>query len=188
MFLDRINKSLFSGISFLFLSLQFMLILTIGVSCRNKSNELVQDPAEVNEQLTKMNKQLVENESKDIDEFISRHYFKTQRTGTGLRYEIYQHGKGRHPELHDTVTVAFKSYLLDGSLCYNTDSSGPVKFIIGIGQQIRGLEEGLEQMVPGDKSRLIIPNHLAYGMQGDLNKVPPSSAMYYDVELLEIKP
>jgi FKBP-type peptidyl-prolyl cis-trans isomerase len=156
------------------------------ISCKNNSKKEVASQEEINEQLTNMNKKNVAEESKIIDEFISRHFFKTQRTGTGLRYQIYKNGNGRHPVDHDTVSINFKVFLFDGSLCYSTDSTGPVKFILGIGEQVKGLEEGVLLMVPGDKARLIVPSHLGYGMQGDMNKIPPNSSLFYDVELLNI--
>ena len=154
-------------------------------SCENypKQKKSMED---INEQLTNMNKRNVAGESNEIDEFIARHFFKTQRTGTGLRYQIYKNGKGRHAVDHDTVSINYKVYLFDGSLCYSTDTTGPVKFILGIGEQIKGLEEGILLMASGERARLIVPSHLGYGMQGDMNKVPPSSPLFYDVELLNI--
>ena len=41
-------------------------------------------------------------------------------------------------------------------------------------------------MIPGDKARLILPAHLAYGMGGDQSKIPPASALFYDVELISV--
>ena len=39
-----------------------------------------------------MNMLRIQNESKKIDEFIVSKNFKTERSGTGLRYEIYEQG------------------------------------------------------------------------------------------------
>ncbi len=161
-------------------------LVLFTISCKNNPKQEIRSQEEINEQLTNMNKKNVGEESKIIDEFIARHFFKTQRTGTGLRYQIYNSGIGSHPVDHDTVSVNFKVYLFDGSLCYSTDSTGPVKFILGIGEQVKGLEEGVLLMVPGDKARLIVPSHLGYGMQGDMNKIPPNSSLFYEVELLKI--
>ncbi len=161
-------------------------LILFTTSCKNNSKQEVKSQEEINEQLTNMNKKNVGEESKEIDEFIARHFFKTQRTGTGLRYQIYERGNGQNPVDHDTVSINFKVFLFDGSLCYSTDSTGPVKFILGIGEQVKGLEEGVLLMVPGDKARLIVPSHLGYGMQGDMNKIPANSSLFYEVELLKI--
>jgi len=40
-------------------------------------------------------------------------------------------------------------------------------------------------MIPGESARLIIPNHLAYGLSGDGDKIPPGAALFIDVKLLK---
>jgi FKBP-type peptidyl-prolyl cis-trans isomerase FkpA len=177
----------------IFLNLFF--ILCLALSCKNNSQENKVTEADINERLTKMNVQMVGEESKKIDEFISRHSMKPERTGTGLRFEIYEHAslpnfkegrqdKGNTPVLHDEVVLNYKIFQLDGTLCYSSDSTGPMKFHLGEGQQVRGLEEAVMMMVPGDKARLVVPSHLAYGISGDEGKIPPASALYYEIELL----
>lgn len=155
-------------------------------SCSNKSPDPVLDQSEINERLTGMNKILVGNESKRIDEFIMRHSFNMQRTGTGLRYQVYHHGTGNKPGFKSIVEINYKIFLLDGTLCYSNDSGPGLKINLGIGEQVHGLEEGLVLMSAGDKARFVIPSHLAYGMQGDQNKIPPSSALFIDVELIKV--
>jgi FKBP-type peptidyl-prolyl cis-trans isomerase FkpA len=163
-----------------------LLLISSCTSCKNNSADKKNDPKDINEQLTKMNRTMVENESKRIDDFIARHSFKTTMTGTGLRYEIYQHGKGEKPVLKDQAEIKYKVFLLNGTLCYSSDSTGSVKLRLGVGEQVSGLEEGLMLMVPGDKAHLILPAHLGYGMTGDQVKIPPSSPLYFDVELVNI--
>lgn len=165
-----------------------LVVLIAMIACKNNSKDSVPESFEVNEKLTSMNRKIVEKESGAIEDFIARHNFKTTRTGTGLRYEIYHKGKGKHPLSQDTVRINYRVFLLDGELCYSTDSTGPIDFIIGRGEQIKGLEEGLTYMVPGDKARLIVPSHLAYGMSGDMNEIPPSNALYLDIELVNVNP
>ena len=144
-----------------------------------------------------MNVQMVGDESKRIEDFIKLHSIKAERTGTGLRFDIFEHaclpnckagrqGKGVTPEIHDVVELKYKIFLLDGSLCYSSDSNGTMKFHLGEGEQVRGLEEAVMLMVPGDKARLIVPAHLSYGIAGDENKIPPASALYYEIEILKV--
>jgi FKBP-type peptidyl-prolyl cis-trans isomerase len=155
-------------------------------ACKRNSQSRAYDQDGVNENLTKMNRAIVENESKEIDEFILRHSFQTFMTGTGLRYQVYIHGQGNNPSIKDEVEINYRVFLLNGALCYSTDSTGPVKFRLGSGEQLRGLEEGIMLMVPGDRAHLIVPSHLAFGMTGDQEKVPPASALYIDVELINV--
>ena len=156
-------------------------------SCKESTKEKIPNPEVINEQLTQLNRRHVAEESKLIEEFINRHSFKTKRTGTGLRYEIYRQGSGEHPIMQSEVEINYKIFLLDSSFCYSSDSTGKVKMVLGASEQLRGLVEALLLMVPGDKARLVLPAHLGYGTSGDGNKIPPSSALLLDVELIKVK-
>jgi FKBP-type peptidyl-prolyl cis-trans isomerase FkpA len=39
----------------------------------------------------------------------------------------------------------------------------------------------------GDKAILILPSHLAHGLVGDENKIPPKASVIYELELLSLK-
>lgn len=162
-----------------------LILLSGFISCNRNYPEEQKGPAINKEQLLNANKAVVHDEAKVIEEFITRHGWKMQVTGTGLRYEIYKNGKGAFANGSTLLTISYKAYLLDGTLCYEADTSNPLRLIIGKGQQINGLEEGLMMMNEGAHARFVIPNHLAYGITGDQDKIPPASALYYDVQLLK---
>ena len=141
---------------------------------------------EVKEHLMNANQLLVHKEAVDISEFIKRHHWSMQQSGTGLRFEIYKAGRGEKPAPNSIVSLAYSVYLLDGTFCYEADSLKPLTFMLGKAQQPGGLEEGLLMMQAGSKARLVVPSHLGYGAAGDENKIPRSSALVYDVTLLKI--
>jgi FKBP-type peptidyl-prolyl cis-trans isomerase FkpA len=176
-----------SGISLSFFSVYFILFTVYFFSsCRHEQQQQVSSEDSLKEHLINANKIMVKDESKEIEDFISRHQWKMTSTGTGLRYEIYNHGSGKKAEEKKEVTVAFSVYLLDGTLCYPADEKKPLTIILGQGEQTRGLEEGIMLMHEGDKARLVVPSHLAFGIQGDGNKIPGRNALYYDVTLLRV--
>jgi FKBP-type peptidyl-prolyl cis-trans isomerase FkpA len=164
----------------------YLLLYLFLFSCHSNSGEKKLTDEEIRERMTNVNKILVRDESKDIEEFISKHQWKMDATGTGLRYQVYEKGNGKQPVIKDTVAIAYNVYLLDGTLSYTIEETKPFRFILGRGEQPKGLEEGLQLMHEGDKARMVIPSHLAYGMQGDENKIPAGSALYYDVKLLTV--
>jgi FKBP-type peptidyl-prolyl cis-trans isomerase len=47
-----------------------------------------------------------------------------------------------------------------------------------------GIHEGIKFMSVGDRAKLIIPSHLAHGLVGDLDKVPPLSTLVVDIHLI----
>ena len=156
------------------------------LSITGNSQDRKQDSQSMNESLLRMNRMLVENETKRINEFIERHQYHMSRTGTGLRYEIYRQVEGKSPDSGNVVEIKYRIFLLDGTLCYSSDSTGAAKLRIGSGEQVTGLEEGLLMMSPGDRARLILPAHMAYGMSGDRNRIPPGQALFYDLEMLSV--
>jgi len=88
----------------------------------------------------------------------------------------------------DMLTMHYKGTLEDGS---EFDSSygrnDPFKFQLGIGQVIKGWDQGLLDMCPGEKRRLTIPSHLGYGETGAGEKIPPHSTLLFDVECISVE-
>lgn len=53
------------------------------------------------------------------------------------------------------------------------DRNQPFTFQLGVGQVIKGWDQGLVDMCPGDKYRLTIPPELGYGDRGAGDVIPP---------------
>lgn len=88
----------------------------------------------------------------------------------------------------DLVTMHYDGYLTDGTKFDSSHTQGePFKFQLGIGQVIKGWEEGLMQMCVGERRRLTIPPHLAYGDKGAGDKIPAKSTLVFDVEMVTIE-
>ena len=49
------------------------------------------------------------------------------------------------------------------------------------------LEEGILLLKEGDRAKFIIPSHLAFGLLGDMKKIPAKAVLVYDIELIKIK-
>merc|ERR1712156_1016906 len=65
------------------------------------------------------------------------------------------------------------------------DRSEPFKFQIGVGQVIKGWEEGVLGMCVGEKRKLIVPPEMGYGDQGAGEIIPGGATLHFDIELLE---
>jgi FK506-binding protein 14 len=64
------------------------------------------------------------------------------------------------------------------------DRSEPFKFQIGVGQVIKGWEEGVLGMCVGEKRKLIVPPELGYGDQGAGDIIPGGATLNFEVELV----
>ncbi|KRT86018.1 HLH domain-containing protein, partial [Oryctes borbonicus] len=62
----------------------------------------------------------------------------------------------------------------------------PFTFQLGVGQVIKGWDQGLLDMCIGEKRKLTIPPHLGYGDRGAGNLIPGGSTLVFEVELLDI--
>ena len=138
------------------------------------------------ESLIRANKGLVTIDKERIEAFAERHQWEMSTTETGLWYQIYEHGTGDSARNGLIASLKYTVSLLDGTLCYSSDSTGEKTFLIGQGGVESGLEEGILLMRCGDKARFIMPPHLAHGLPGDNDKIPPRSTIVYQVELLNL--
>lgn len=87
----------------------------------------------------------------------------------------------------DMITVHYIGTLLDGKVFDSSrDSNTPFSFTLGVGQVIRGWDEGFSGMRVGGKRLLIIAPDYAYGELG-AGSIPPNSTLVFEVELLNVE-
>jgi peptidyl-prolyl cis-trans isomerase A (cyclophilin A) len=111
-----------------------------------------------------------------------------EKTDSGLRYQIIQKGSGTKASQGKNISVHYKGQLADGRVFDSSyDRKQPIDFTVGVGQVIKGWDEGLQLLQVGDKARLVIPSHLAYGSQGAGGVIPPNATLIFDVELMDVK-
>jgi FKBP-type peptidyl-prolyl cis-trans isomerase len=113
---------------------------------------------------------------------------KMVKTSSGLQYEDTKVGEGEPAKSGDTVSMHYTGWLYtDGKQGEKFDSSvdrgTPFETQIGVGQVIKGWDEGVPGMRPGGKRTLIIPAELGYGAR-DMGQIPPNSTLKFEVEYL----
>lgn len=157
-------------------------------SCRDESKQVNRAKVkngEMKQPLLKANRGLVNKENAEIDAYVMRRNWKVEQSGSGLRSMIYRHGEGVQAEAGKFAFIKYKISLLNGTVCY-TSLDKPERFLIDRDNVESGLHEGIKMMHVGDKAIFILPPHLAHGLIGDQEKIPPLSTIIYDVELVSL--
>ncbi len=165
-----------------------LVLVSFLLSC---NNDKVAPPKQINAEklkkpLEKANVHMVKVENEEIEDYIRRHEWSMITTGTGLRYLIYKNGQGIKAISGDVVKINYKVNLINGVDCYSSKDDGPLEFATDKADVINGLEEAILLMREGDKAKVIIPSHLAYGLLGYEKKVPKRATLIYDIEVLKV--
>ncbi|MEB3250825.1 MAG: FKBP-type peptidyl-prolyl cis-trans isomerase [Cyanobacteriota bacterium] len=108
-------------------------------------------------------------------------------TASGLQYTDLVEGTGAMPQSGQRVTVHYTGTLEDGTQFDSSRDRGrPFTFQIGVGQVIKGWDEGVGTMRVGGRRQLVIPPELGYGSRGAGGVIPANATLLFDVELLRI--
>ncbi len=97
-------------------------------------------------------------------------------------------GEGLEAEKFDILTVNYTGKLEDGTVFDSSKNPGrdPFSVTIGIGQVIKGWDEGIIGMKIGGTRTLTIPPEMGYGARGAGDVIPPNATLIFEVELLEV--
>ncbi|KAI2473025.1 FK506-binding protein 1B [Annulohypoxylon bovei var. microspora] len=112
----------------------------------------------------------------------------------GVTKTIIQEGTGAQPAARQTVTIEYTGWLKDTSKAdskgakFDT-SVGRGDFVtqIGVGQVIKGWDEGVLTMKVGEKATLDITSDFGYGARGFTGHIPPNSDLIFDVHLKKVQ-
>ena len=88
----------------------------------------------------------------------------------------------------DVVVLHYTGTLENGTKFDSSiDRNQPFQFTAGIGQVIKGFDNGVLGMKVGEKKRIIINPEDGYGDK-TVGAIPPNSTLIFDVELLTVNP
>jgi FKBP-type peptidyl-prolyl cis-trans isomerase len=106
-----------------------------------------------------------------------------------LNIETIKAGTGAIPPKGSRVTVHYTGKLTTGKVFDSSVSRNkPFVFTLGMGEVIKGWDEGVAKMKVGEKAILTCPPDYAYGNQGvGDGLIPPKSTLIFEVELISFK-
>ena len=128
-----------------------------------------------------------EKELETLQSYIDDNNITVDPTASGLYYIETLAGTGAQATAGDIVVVNYTGTFLDGEKFDSSyDRNEPFDFTLGIGEVIKGWDEGIGYMKEGGKATLIMPSRLAYGSRG-AGSIQPYTSLIFEVELLDVK-
>jgi FKBP-type peptidyl-prolyl cis-trans isomerase len=96
-------------------------------------------------------------------------------------------GEGAEAKAGQRISVHYTGTLTDGTKFDSSKDRGqPFTFKLGVGQVIKGWDEGFNGMKVGGVRTLTIPASMGYGARS-AGSIPPNSTLVFEVELLGIE-
>lgn len=156
-------------------------------ACGYFDEKIVEDPeiSWTKQHSTALSKELAIQEELDIKIFIEGHQdWQMERSGSGLWYEVITAGEGDSIRVGDVAEIEYVIRQLNGTVISKTESDEYEEFVVDKSEIESGIQEGIKYLKVGDKARFIIPSHLAHGLVGDLDKIPPMASLWVELKVL----
>ena len=104
-----------------------------------------------------------------------------------LQVEDLVMGDGVEAQSGKEITVHYTGWLTDGTQFDSSiDRKQPLSIVLGVGQVIKGWDQGIEGMKIGGKRKLTIPPELAYGNRAVGGVIPKNATLVFEVALLGV--
>ncbi len=164
----------------------FFLMFYLIFSC---DSDQVQKEIDWNKKKSmELNHKLAQKEKMDILMYLENHQkLDMKQTGSGLFYQIVkknEQGLPSKPGLE--AAVKYKISFLNGDVCYETPKGELSYFKIDHSDIESGVQEGVKKMRKGEHAVFIVSSHLAHGITGDQNKIPPATTLVVEIELVDL--
>lgn len=133
-----------------------------------------------------------EKDDAKLQEFFKEKGLNPTKTESGLYYIIDKEGTGDNVQRGQQVSVNYTGTNMAGKpFDSNVDPQfnhvEPFAFAAGVGQVIKGWDEGILLLNKGSKARFFIPSHLAYGQRDMGPDMGPNAILVFEVEVTDIK-
>ncbi|MDH4249040.1 MAG: FKBP-type peptidyl-prolyl cis-trans isomerase [Deltaproteobacteria bacterium] len=110
-----------------------------------------------------------------------------RKTDSGLKVAVTKDGDGKSLTNGMKVKVNYTGWVIDGKKFDSSyDKGKPFEFVLGAGRVIKGWEEGMAGIQPGERRQLIIPPELGYGKR-QMGDIPANATLVFNVEALAVE-
>lgn len=118
----------------------------------------------------------------ELDDSLGIDLSAMTQTDSGLYIQDLVVGDGTVATTGHKVTGNYVGWLANGTKF----DEGSLSFVLGIGQVVKGFDEGVMGMRVGGKRRMVLPPDLAYGSRGS-GPIPPDATVVFEFELTAVE-
>ena len=134
-------------------------------------------------------KNIISEQNQKIDKYLSKNpdknYINSKR-GFWYFYIKKNDSNDKSPEFGDSIIFDYSITDLNNNIIYDYETIGEQNYIMEKQQIITGIREALKILKKGEIATFILPSYIAYGMYGDLNKIPPNTAIICTIKVKSI--
>lgn len=136
------------------------------------------------------NKKMLQLEDSLMLEVIGRdslHQYTESASGFRYYYDVQQPGQGLPPQPDDVVTLAYDLRTWNEDTIYSREEIGILSYWVDKQELFPGLRHSVRLLREGETATFLYPSSLAYGYQGDKDRIGPNVPLKCTVTILEIK-
>jgi len=134
-------------------------------------------------------KNIISEQNQKIDKYLSKNpdknYINSKR-GFWYFYNEKNNSNDKSAEFGDSIIFDYSIADLNNNIIYDYEAIGEQNYIMEKQQIITGIREALKILKKGEIATFILPSYIAYGMYGDLNKIPPNTAIICTIKVKSI--
>ena len=150
-----------------------------------------QSELEIKEHEVDVDRVQLEKEEAEIKSYIKSHGLAMKRTKSGVYVEETKKGQGEAAVATKMISINYTGKFLDDKVFESTfeeEKFGrPISVTIGNQQVIRGWEEAFLEMKAGGTYMVLIPSHMAFGIKGKGNVIPPNTPLAFEIKVLSVR-
>lgn len=137
----------------------------------------------------------VDKDDRLIQDYLKNNNVQATKTASGLYYRIIREGSGETAKPGQKATMKYlgttlDGHVFDGNMDENFEMKGgkaTFQFTVGVGQVIKGWDEGIQLLKKGSRATLYLPSGIAYGSRGAGGAIPPNAVLIFNVEVVDLE-
>lgn len=164
--------------------LGFVLLVWVATACVRQSPQLPANKATAADSagyaMQRANERLVTGEDSVLMAYVLSSGLNLSRDASGLWMHVETKTSGPLLKELETCSIHYRIFSLSNELLYEKTET----ITMGKKQVISGIEIALRSMRKNEQAQLLVPWYLAYGLQGNGNRIPPYTSLRIELKRL----